>query len=349
MIQYCYTISRSGMTLLEVFIASAILLVVLGGALASGTSATNYANLTNVDVLALEDSDRARTALYNDASNSAYLPQPNGTDLTQIQGLVPAVNLYPTVNSLTSSGNAGRELRFVKFRTSMNIDDDPNQLIPYTARFGDVNTTYSAVHFDEVGAALTQSYPSPFFILNPSGGAPGVWFVAPVFETSKSIGYLNFSDNVTTTKLRIYRYILVPDGQTVTSLPDTTTGDISNGAAWTSTYPTDTDFPIITPSGVPVIRTGQLLCQYRNPGTGNRWITLGQPLASGIQLPPATPASGDLPLFTITANDPTGTVGYNEIHMRFTLLRPLMANQTWPVISRTVDAVASLKSITFAQ
>lgn len=288
---------RNGYTILEVLIAAAIMFTLVTSLLSAWAASTDFAFMVNENLKRMEAVDRIRSTISADFNQSAQLVQYDST--VMVATVNPTTNepvtLYPAILQ------GGREVRFVRLRTTINAATTPTNESTYQENFSAANTQPLSQY------ALAPV--SPFFIINPAAGLPGYWNLCPVWESDRS--GLTFAQNADPANLRLYRYILVPYATTVpTSLADSVTYS-------TSSYPA-------YPEAGPTLRRGMLLRQYRNANT-TTWQTLGLPLSDAVtfDINNNESTSATLPCFIFaSAYDGvtrTGTENVNDNEVRLKL------------------------------
>jgi type II secretory pathway component PulJ len=351
---------RQAFTLIEVIIATGLLTVAVVLILESGTVAEKNSRLVDSQMAILEDAERTRTTIQADMARSAVMLEYDpDTQRAKLDGDGKIRQLKPNVDNREArdaEGNFGtlpsdHSLRFVLMRTTRTTRKQPEQESASNTALAKTQ----AVGFEDYVTAPI----SPFFIVNTddSGNAlatPDCWRIAPVWESdrpqpSPPLGDpdkqegLNFEDNANEMKLRLYRYVLVPESANVP-------GTISEGVAWDDDKYPDLTLDRDTPgAGGPdpggTLRVGMLLRQYKNPGDANTtWVTTGPPLATGIQLHGfqfETYRSLQI------ANKPL-LLGTNEVRLRMTIHRPLVpGGRRWPTVSQHFEIIAAMQRLDY--
>ena len=246
--------SETGYTILEVSIASAIMFTLVTSLLSAWSSSSDFTYMVNENLRRMEEVERIRSVITNDFNQSAQFVQYDSSVMVASVNTTTSKNitLYPSILQ------GGREVRFTRIRSTINVSTDPGLENSYRENFIGVNAQ-----------ALSQfalAPVSPCFVINPSGGLPGLWNSSPVWESN--LTGLTFNQNADPANLRIYRYILVP-------YVSTTPSSILDSV----TYATS-DFPAYPEAG-PTLRRGMLLRQYRN-ANATTWTTLGEALSNAV-------------------------------------------------------------------
>ena len=297
---------RKGYTILELLIASGIMFVLVTSLLSAWVASTDFSFMVNENLRRMEALDRIRSTLRDDFEQSAVLEQYDSdtkTAATRSLALGGAtITLYPQILQF------GREIRFVRLRSTITAAVDPSTEEPYRENFSGTNAQ---------GLSQFNNAPvSPYFIISPDAETPGIWALSPVWESNLS--GLSFNQNADPDFLRLYRLVLVPYSSVV---PDTM-------AFVASPLPTDTppsDFPFYPEAG-PNLRRGMLLRQFSNstamstPPTERVWKTVGLPLSDAVVLN----ADDTEPMFASNYDDVadrlfTEVVRDNEIRMKLSL------------------------------
>jgi type II secretory pathway pseudopilin PulG len=291
---------RAGFTLLEVIIAGAIMVTLVASLLEAWSSSMNYSFMVNENLRRMEALNTVQTTLAQDFSQSAQFIKSKdlGSGLIVADDSEPTP-LYPKIFQ------EGREIRFVRFRTTVSASASPSNEASYIE-----DLLRSDAH---ALSAFASAPVSPYFIINAESGIPGYWNISPVWESDLS--GLTFAQNADPVNLRIYRYVLAPYASIAPStLPDSTT--------WATT-----DYPAYAEVG-PTIRRGMLLRQYRNANS-TTWNTLGLPLSDSIVFDVTNaeyPATA-LPCFRFTSSfdgvTRTGSedIPDNEVRLKLTFVQ----------------------------
>ena len=294
---------RKGYTILELLIAAGIMFVLAASLLSAWAASTDFAFMVNENLRRMETVDRVRSALRDDFENSAALEQYNETTKVSVKNSAgQTVYLYPEIRQ------DGREIRFVRIRSTITAATDPSTEEPYREDLARTNT--------QELSAFNNAPVSPFFIISPAAETPGVWALSPVWESNLS--GLSFNQNANPKFLRLYRLVLVPYSSVV---PDTMAFTAASNSS---------DFPLYPEAG-PYLRRGMLLRQYSNTTLTNLnattaddsarvWKTLGLPLSDALVFNESDPDQ----MFTsyydgVTGRLYTDIVRDNEIRMKLLL------------------------------
>jgi len=251
---YSAHVRCSGYTLLEVIIASALMFSLVASLLSAWAATMDFSFMVNENLKRMETVDNIRTIIHADFNQSAQLVQYDSAVMVAAINATTNENvtLYPSIVQ------SGREVQFVRFRTSITAATDPFNQNPNLENLIGTN-----------GQALSQyalAPVSPYFIINPNGGLPGYWNLSPVWDSDRT--QLTFNENADPVNLRIYRYILLPYSNVV---PAT----IAVGLTYSiSSYPS-------YPEAGPTLLRGMLVRQYRN-AAATTWQTMGLPLSDAI-------------------------------------------------------------------
>lgn len=253
---------RPGFTLLELLIAAAITASLVAALLSAWSSSMDFAFMVNQNLRRMAAQEAIRSAVAADLDQSALFTAYDCDNMQVIAATADNTNTYPRV------AQGGRELRFLRFRTSLAAATSPLTNAPYVENLLAVNA--------QALSQFATAPVSPYFVFNPAAGTPGSWNLSPVWDSDRT--GLTFTENCGTnpvskastpgTYLRIYRYVLVPYATVVpATLADATT--------WATTaYP-------LYPQVGPTIRRGMLLRQYCN-AQSTTWVTTGPPLSDAI-------------------------------------------------------------------
>ncbi len=297
---------RKGYTILELLIASGIMFVLVASLLSAWASSTDFSFMVNENLRRMEAVERIRSTLRDDFEQSAALEQYDSvTKSTATRPIAQGgatITLYPEIRQ------DGREIRFVRLRSSITATADPSTEESYRENFA---------RTDVQGLSQFNNAPvSPFFIISPDAETPGVWALSPVWESHLS--GLSFNQNANPKFLRLYRLVLVPYSSVV---PDTMLFNALSPPA---------DFPLYPEAG-PNLRRGMLLRQYSNSTLSNssaataddtdrNWKTLGLPLSDAVVFNQSDPDN----LFTSYYDGNTSrlaaeVVRDNEIRLKLSL------------------------------
>jgi type II secretory pathway pseudopilin PulG len=295
---------HNGYTILEMLIASGIMFVLAALLLSAWASSTDFAFMVNENLRRMEAVDRISSTLRDDFENSAALDQYNETNkVAQIDSLGKTITLYPQILQ------TGREIRFVRLRSTITAASDPSAEEPYRENFAQTNV--------QTLSQFNNAPVTPFFIISPDAETPGGWALSPVWESNLS--GLSFNQNANPQFLRLYRLVLVPYSSVVPVTMDFY-------ATPTPTPPSD--FPFYPEAG-PGLRRGMLLRQYSNTtlantapsstvASGRVWNTLGLPLSDAVVFNESAPD-----MFTSyydgTSSSSADAVRDNEIRMKLSL------------------------------
>jgi hypothetical protein len=272
--------------------------------LSAWASSADFAFMVNENLRRMEALDRIRSTLRDDFDQSAALEQYDETNkIAQFDTTGKPIILYPEIRQ------SGREIRFVRIRSTITAASDPSVEEPYRENF---------TQTDVQGLSAFNNAPvTPFFIISPDAETPGVWALSAVWESNLS--GLSFNQNANPKFLRLYRIVLVPYSNVV---PDT--------MAFSTEFDSSA-FPLYLEAG-PSLRRGMLLRQYSNTtltnesatsgsDSGRVWKTLGLPLSDAVVLNGSDPD----PMFTSyydgvnTYRSLTEVVRDNEIRMKLSL------------------------------
>jgi type II secretory pathway pseudopilin PulG len=294
---------HKGYTILELLIASGIMFVLVTLLLSAWAASTDFAFMVNENLRRMEAIDRIRSTLRDDFEQSAALDQyDEAHNIAQTDLNRKTITLYPEILQ------SGREIRFVRMRSSITAATDPSAEEPYREDFARTNA--------QTLSQFNNAPVTPFFIISPDAETPGGWGLSPVWESNLS--GLSFNQNANPKFLRIYRIVLIPYSNVV---PET--------MAFDALFPS-TDFPLYPEAG-PDLRRGMLLRQYsnstltNNSGTsaedsGRVWMTLGLPLSDAIVLNERDKANMFTSYYDGNTNRlSTEAVRDNEIRMKLTL------------------------------
>jgi hypothetical protein len=301
------TLLRTGYTLLEVMIASAITFGLVAALMSSWAASNNFSYLVNAQLKRSQNIDAIRSTLKADFLQTAQFVQYDTTlmiasiDTTTNEN----ITLYPSVLQ------GGRELRFVRLRTDLTATSSPTSASRNWENFIGTNT--------QPLSQFALAPVSPAFVINPDAGLPSYWNISPVWDSDRA--GLTFAQNATPTNLRIYRYVLIPYAN---SAPAT----LADSTTWATTaYPA-------YPQAGPTLRRGMLIRQYRNSGS-TTWNTLGLPLSDAVVFDVNnSETNATLPSFIFaTAYDGVTRTGDelvrdNEIRLRLTLAMDVSQNGT---------------------
>jgi type II secretory pathway pseudopilin PulG len=292
---------RKGYTILELLIASGIMFVLVTSLLSAWVASTDFSFMVNENLRRMEALDRIRSTLRDDFEQSAVLEQYDSdtkTAATRSLALGGAtITLYPQILQL------GREIRFVRLRSTITSAVDPSREEPYRENFSRTNAQ---------GLSQFNNAPvSPYFIISPHAETPGIWALSPVWESNLS--GLSFTQNANPDFLRLYRILLVPYSSVV---PETMAFNAVSG---------NSEFPLYPEAGLN-LRRGMLLRQFSNstamstPPTERVWKTVGLPLSDAVVFN----ADDTEPVFASNYDDVAGrlfteVVRDNEIRMKLSL------------------------------
>lgn len=293
---------HNGYTILEILIASGIMFVLAALLLSAWAASTDFTFMVNENLRRMEAVDRIRATLRDDFEQSAALDQyDEDSKVAKTDSNRKTITLYPAILQ------SGREIRFVRLRSTITAATDPSAEQPYREDFARTNA--------QTLSQFNNAPVTPFFIISPDAETPGGWALSPVWESNLS--GLSFNQNANRKFLRIYRIVLIPYSNVV---PET--------MAFDALIPS-TDFPLYPEAG-PDLRRGMLLRQYSNStltnnsgttaeDTGRVWKTLGLPLSDAIVF-----NESDTAMFTSyydgdTSRLSTEAVRDNEIRMKVSL------------------------------
>lgn len=248
-----FSITRSAFTLLEVMIAAAIMVTLVTSLLGAWSASMDFTYMVNQSLKRMESLETVRSSIARDFEQSAqFIEYDSAVMLAKVDAANENITLYPAILQ------GGREIRFVRFRTTSTAATTPMGEATYHENLLGAN----AQRLSQFATAPV----SPYFIINPLAGMPGYWNLAPVWESDRT--GLTFNQNADPQYLRLYRYVLVPWANTAPA----TLADATVWAA--SAYPA---YPTVGPT----IRRGMLLRQYRN-AQSTTWTTLGMPLSDAV-------------------------------------------------------------------
>ncbi len=188
---------RHGSTMIEVFLALAILATALTVALESMVNISSYAGLQTREGDLVEQSRSIARHLHNDLANSGWFVSTN-SQTGQLQREFPKV--------IAGGANSyGDELVFLRLTS---------ERLPESDRTGPID------HVDFVNRppvamdAYTRGDAVHSLVLNPawSPTTQQATFALPAWESAS--GTLSYQDAQDATKLRQYRYVVRPDLQT---------------------------------------------------------------------------------------------------------------------------------------
>lgn len=190
---------RHGSTMIEVFLALAILATALTVALESMVHISSYADVQTRESDLVEQTRRIARHVHDDLANSAWFISVN--KLTGQQQRV-----FPTVVS-GGPHSYGDELVFLRLTTERLPDHASTGAIDHINFF-----TRPPVPMDAYprGDAIRS------LVLNPawSPADSQATFAVPAWESAAADGALSFQDAQDPTKLRHYRYVVRPDLET---------------------------------------------------------------------------------------------------------------------------------------
>lgn len=288
----------SGYTLLEVIIASALMFSLVASLLSAWAATMDFSFMVNENLKRMEAVDNVRMNIQADFDQSAQFVQYDSTVMVAAINATTNENvtLYPSILQ------SGREVQFVRFRTSLTAATNP---------FNQSQNMENLIGTN--GQALSQyalAPVSPYFIINPNGGLPGYWNLSPVWDSDRT--QLTFNENADPVNLRIYRYILIPYSNVV---PAT----IAVGLTYSIS-----DYPSYPEAG-PTLFRGMLIRQYRN-AAATTWQTIGIPLSDAVVFDTINDEnSTTLPCFIFAsafdgiARTGTESIGDNEVRMKLSL------------------------------
>jgi type II secretory pathway pseudopilin PulG len=261
---------HKGYTILELLIASGIMFVLVTLLLSAWSSSTDFAFMVNENLRRMEAVDRIRATLHDDFNNSAALDQYSPT--AKVAVTKPESDGGGTVTLFPQILQEGREIRYVRMRSSITATNDPSTEERYRESFSRTNV--------QALSQFNDAPVSPHFIISPDAETPGAWAVSPVWESNLS--GLSFDQNANPEFLRIYRIVLIPYSNVVQgTMPFVSEFSLSN-------------FPLYPEAG-PGIRRGMLLRQFSNTNLvkvpnpndvvkARVWQTIGLPLSDAVIL-----------------------------------------------------------------
>ena len=296
---------HKGYTILELLIASGIMFVLVTLLLSAWSSSTDFAFMVNENLRRMEAVDRIRATLHDDFNNSAALDQYSPT--AKVAVTRPGSQGGGTVTLFPQILQDGREIRYVRIRSSITATNDPSTEERYRESFSRTNA--------QALSQFNDAPVSPHFIISPDAETPGVWAVSPVWESNLS--GLSFDQNASPEFLRIYRIVLVPYSNVV---PDT----MKDGSEFSLA-----DFPLYPEAG-PGIQRGMLLRQFSNTtltkdsnasevAEGRVWQTMGIPLSDAVILGSSDAHHMFTSNFDGVSRVYTEVIRDNEIRMKLSL------------------------------
>lgn len=320
------TAARPGYTVLEVLVAAGIMFALVGSLLSAWSATTDFSYMVNENLKRMETIDRLRATMGMDMNQSAQFVR---YDPSVMVASVDAttnepVTLYPAISQ------GGRELRFVRFRTSISAAATPGGERPYRGNLAGTNAQPLSQY------ALAPTTPS--FVVNPAAGLPGYWNIAPVWESNRT--GLTFDQNADPANLRLWRYILVP-------YTATTPRTIADGVTYAAS-----SYPTYVAEGRTLCR-GSLLRQYRNSGSST-WQTDGEPLSEAVVFDSANNENNTtLPCFVFaTAYDGvtrTGVEQVNDNEIRLKLTVAMEPQQRGPAVLLDLRFAFPFRRIDFGE
>lgn len=189
-------LQRQALSLLEVVISLSLFGVVMAAVLQAMVTTTQYVDFDTARNNQETESLKLQNLILNDFANAAWFFKfdTKTMSLAIDSDTKLPTRKYPKVYSDVTA------IEFLKLRTSTLVDPDPKkERYAYTNLRG---STATPVLFSRYVDAL----PTPLMVLNDQYRADPEWYVAPVWESSKSP--LTFLQNQNPGYLRHYAYVI---------------------------------------------------------------------------------------------------------------------------------------------
>lgn len=188
--------SIAGLTMVETVISLTLFGVIMAAVLQSMLSTTNYVDFDATRSDLQTESMRFQNEVINDLANAAwfYRFDAGGDVLYRNPSTGLREALYPAVAS------DGSSIEFLKLRSSLKVAESPAEERYAFTNFRD-NAT-APVDF----SAYVDAMPTALMVMNPEYRADPQWYVASVWESSRT--GLSFDENQEPALLRHYLYCI---------------------------------------------------------------------------------------------------------------------------------------------